>query len=295
MAAPRPKSPHRLHAHALSNSSTLSNSIDMREDISFFSVSRENAPHHQTHHPLRCIRHITCGVHLLARSSDRWRLWLLWRWQIWRRTAHSASRVEYGVAYRAKRAEQFHNELRYSVGIQLSSAVWTNRTAGWELALSNSFDALSNSFEQVPRDKECAVVQSLKPKVAHFVTLEFSFDAVPRGVLKLQNVGSRMLLLEFVGDGRRQCVRHRGWSIHVGWHRPRRTGRNDVAAGDGDENRVFVLTKGPGARDGERSFGRHPSNSFTTPDTKRTKGQGPGMVNVLLAAIHSDSFTTSGD
>ena len=45
-----------------------------------------------------------------------------------------------------------------------------------------------------------------------------------------------------------------------------------------------VKTKGPGARDGERSFGRHPSNSFTTPDTKRTKGQGPGMVNVLLAA-----------
>ena len=161
----------------------------MREDISFFSVSRENAPH-QTHNPLRCIRHITCGVHLLARSSDRWRLWLLWRWQIWRRTAHSASRVEYGVAYRAKRAEQFHNELRYSVGIQLSSAVWTNRTAGWELALSNSFDALSNSFEHVPCDKECAVVQSLKPKVTHFVTLEFSFDAVPRGVLKLQNVGS---------------------------------------------------------------------------------------------------------
>ena len=64
----------------------------------------------------------------------------------------------------------------------------------------------------------------------------------------------------------------------------------------------------------------HPSNSFTTPDTKRTKGQGPGMVNVLLARhpqqlVHdlrikgpgardgertfgcqpSDSFTTSGD
>ena len=98
MAAPRPKSPHRLHVHALSNLSTLSNSIDMREDISFFSVSRENAPH-QTHHPLRCISHITCGVHLLARSSDRWRLWLLWRWQIWRCSAHSACRVEYGVAY----------------------------------------------------------------------------------------------------------------------------------------------------------------------------------------------------
>ena len=45
-----------------------------------------------------------------------------------------------------------------------------------------------------------------------------------------------------------------------------------------------VKTKVLGARDGERSFGRHPSNSFTTPDTKRTKGQGPGMVNVLLAA-----------
>ena len=55
-----------------------------------------------------------------------------------------------------------------------------------------------------------------------------------------------------------------------------------------------VKTKGPGARDGERSFGRHPSNSFTTPDTKRTKGQGPGMVNVLLAATHSNSFTTCG-
>ena len=36
------------------------------------------------------------------------------------------------------------------------------------------------------------------------------------------------------------------------------------------------------------------SNSFTTPDTKRTKGQGPGMVNVFLAAIHSHSFTTCG-
>ena len=35
-----------------------------------------------------------------------------------------------------------------------------------------------------------------------------------------------------------------------------------------------LKTKGPGARDGERSFGRHPSNSFTTPDTKRTKGPG---------------------
>ena len=55
-----------------------------------------------------------------------------------------------------------------------------------------------------------------------------------------------------------------------------------------------MKTKGPGARDGEHSFGRHPSNSFTTPDTKRTKGQGPGMVNVLLAATHSNSFTTCG-
>ena len=36
------------------------------------------------------------------------------------------------------------------------------------------------------------------------------------------------------------------------------------------------------------------SNSFTTPDTKRTKGQGPGLVNVLLAATHSHSFTTCG-
>ena len=53
-----------------------------------------------------------------------------------------------------------------------------------------------------------------------------------------------------------------------------------------------MKTKGPGARDGERSFGRHPSNSFTTPDTKRTKGQGPGLVNVLLAATPSNSFTT---
>ena len=35
------------------------------------------------------------------------------------------------------------------------------------------------------------------------------------------------------------------------------------------------------------------SNSFTTPDTKRTKGQGPGLVNVLLAATHSNPFTTS--
>ena len=36
------------------------------------------------------------------------------------------------------------------------------------------------------------------------------------------------------------------------------------------------------------------SNSFTTPDTKRTKGQGPGMVNVLWPATHSNSFTTCG-
>ena len=258
MAAPRPKSPHRLHAHALSNSSTLSNSIDMREDISFFSVSRENAPH-QTHHPLRCIRHITCGVHLLARSSDRWRLWLLWRWQIWRRTAHSASRVEYGVAYRAKRAEQFHNELRYSVGIQLSSAVWTYRTAkGWEVAFSNSFDALSNSFEHVPRDKECAVVQSLKPKVAHFVTLEFSFDAVPRGVLKLQNVGSRMLLLECVSLCRRQRVRHSGWSIHVCLHRPRRTGRSAAAARTARRTRLLLRAIGPALSSVELVLRRSP-------------------------------------
>ena len=55
-----------------------------------------------------------------------------------------------------------------------------------------------------------------------------------------------------------------------------------------------VKIKGPGARDGERSFGRHPSNSFTTPDTKRTKGQGPGLVNVLLATTHRSSFTTCG-
>ena len=34
------------------------------------------------------------------------------------------------------------------------------------------------------------------------------------------------------------------------------------------------------------------SNSFTTPDIQSTKGQGPGMVNVLLAATHSNSFTT---
>ena len=33
--------------------------------------------------------------------------------------------------------------------------------------------------------------------------------------------------------------------------------------------------------DGERSFGRHPSSSFTT---CRLRGQGAGMVNVLLAA-----------
>jgi len=81
--------------------------------------------------------------------------------------------------------------------------------------LSNSFDACSNSFDDVPREKERAVVQSLKPKVAHFVTLEDSFDAVPRGVLKLQKVGSRMLLLECVSLCRRQRVRHSGWPIHA--------------------------------------------------------------------------------
>ena len=52
--------------------------------------------------------------------------------------------------------------------------------------------------------------------------------------------------------------------------------------------------KGPEARDGERSFGRHHSNSFTTPDTKRTKGQGPGMVNVLVAATHGNAFAPGG-
>ena len=42
-----------------------------------------------------------------------------------------------------------------------------------------------------------------------------------------------------------------------------------------------AVAKGPGARAGERSFGRHPSNSFTTCGLR---GQGQGMVNVLLAA-----------
>ena len=39
--------------------------------------------------------------------------------------------------------------------------------------------------EHVPREKERAVVQSLKPKVAQFVMPGLSLDAVPRGVLKL--------------------------------------------------------------------------------------------------------------
>ena len=88
-------------------------------------------------------------------------------------------------------------------------------------------------------------------------------------------------------------------------------------------------TKGPGARDGERSFGRHPRRPVPAPGPKRTRGQGPGrrarispslpqkstnmgdfeaappadeasikgqepgLVNVLLAATHSNSFTTS--
>ena len=38
--------------------------------------------------------------------------------------------------------------------------------------------------------------------------------------------------------------------------------------------------KGPGARDGERSFGCQPSDSFTT--SGEIKGQGPGLVDVLL-------------
>ena len=40
--------------------------------------------------------------------------------------------------------------------------------------------------------------------------------------------------------------------------------------------------KRPGARDGERSFGRHPTATRSRPADLR--GQGPGMVNVLLAA-----------
>ena len=48
-----------------------------------------------------------------------------------------------------------------------------------------------------------------------------------------------------------------------------------------------VKTKGPGGRDGERSFGRHPSNSVTTPDTKRTKGPGArGGERSFVAATH---------
>ena len=43
-----------------------------------------------------------------------------------------------------------------------------------------------------------------------------------------------------------------------------------------------VKTKGPGARDGERSFGRHPQQLVH--DLRGLKGQGAGMVNVLLAA-----------
>ena len=62
--------------------------------------------------------------------------------------------------------------------------------------------------------------------------------------------------------------------------------------------------KGPGGRDQGSGVnvpfcvGCHTrSNSFTTLNTKRRvlRGQGPGLVNVLLAATHSDSFTTSGD
>ena len=83
------------------------------------------------------------------------------------------------------------------------------------------------------RGKERAVVQSLKPSVAPSVLLDISSDAVPRGVLMLQKGGSRVSFFECVDDCRRQCVRHRGWSIHVVWHHRRRTSRDDVAADDG--------------------------------------------------------------
>ena len=70
-------------------------------------INRGSARSGSAHDPLRCIRHIMCGgygdscgrcsncrsawcVHSLARSFGLWRLWLLWRWQIWRRIAHSA-------------------------------------------------------------------------------------------------------------------------------------------------------------------------------------------------------------
>ena len=46
------------------------------------------------------------------------------------------------------------------------------------------------------------------------------------------------------------------------------------------------LIKRPGARDGERSFGCHPTATRSRPRTLSVlRGQGPGMVNVLLAAM----------
>ena len=150
-------------------------------------------------------------------SCVRW-LVLYRQWWVCWGFAYSTYRVAYGVVYRASSVAHFDKEISHSEVIQLSSVVWIYRRA------LDCYRASSNplsSFTRVPHDKESAVVQSLKPKVARSVLLDCSFYAVPRGVLKLQSVSSRMPLL--------QCVVEYCWSIHVGWHRPRRTGRDDEA------------------------------------------------------------------
>ena len=151
----------------------------------------------------------------------RERLYRQW-WVCWG-FAYSTYRVAYGVVYRASSVAHFDKEISHSEVIQLSSVVWIYRRA------LDCYRASSNplsSFTRVPHDKESAVVQSLKPKVARSVLLDCSFYAVPRGVLKLQSVSSRMPLL--------QCVVEYCWSIHVGWHRPPPHGsRRRGTAGDG--------------------------------------------------------------
>ena len=147
----------------------------------------------------------------------RW-LVLYRQWWVCWGFAYSTYRVAYGVVHRASSVAHFDKEISHSEVIQLSSVVWIYRRA------LDCYRASSNplsSFTRVPHDKESAVVQSLKPKVARSVLLDCSFYAVPRGVLKLQSVSSRMPLL--------QCVVEYCWSIHVGWHRPPRTGRDGVA------------------------------------------------------------------
>ena len=219
----------------------------------------------------------------------RERLYRQW-WVCWG-FAYSTYRVAYGVVYRASSVAHFDKEISHSEVIQLSSVVWIYRRA------LDCYRASSNplsSFTRVPHDKESAVVQSLKPKVARSVLLDCSFYAVPRGVLKLQSVSSRMPLL--------QCVVEYCWSIHVGWHRPPRTGRDGVAQQAtarvrGSRRRYSTGASGTSAWQHKSAFHspqkRKPTSTFHSPQ-KETQQRDARRAGSGLLEAGSGSWRNSG-